>query len=562
MSKKKKILLTVLAIILVIAATFGIAYAAAPRDFLQLILSDSAYTKVMLAKNLTTKYPDAEKLISELDEKKTAYEASGTVNASFNEETFGNKKASDEVSDYVNTLKLNANLSINGILAKASCDIKDADASVITVDSAADPSGIYMNVNQLGLGWLNMNGKTDSKQYDVGTSNQTYEKMIESKADDTLRKAVYKYAEEILNEFPKDGISIASNKEIQVGSLKAKGDVVTVVLTADEFTNCVNVAANTISNDKNTFEEINECIPTDEQITYAEYQTKISEIKDKIINKTEESGLKTANLDFFINRRNEIVALKLDLSSETVVNKVSLILEDAKDRGFSVSVENDNETVFLLDVLKSDKESGKITIQKTTENGPLKIEASYSDLTAKDDNLYGHIVTKPFKLPGENELGDITLDLTITGENSSLGITLKTDIENFGTAEVSLKAKKVDFKTFTLPKASEISPYNQDTFKSAAINYLLKEMPDTHPAFKAVYANILTSSINGAVGELIGALTGEENVVGSILGKFVNGDDLSNAIGGIIDSAIKGDTSGIGTIVGDFFKAFGLKGSD
>lgn len=562
MSKKKKILLTILAVILVIAATFGIAYAAAPRDFLQLILSDSAYTKFMLAKNLTTKYPAAEKLISELDEKNAAFEASGTISASFDKEAFGDQKSADAVSDYVSSLKLDANLSIDGTLAKASCNIKDSDAAVITVESAADPSGIYMNVNQFGLGWLNMNGKTDTTQYNVGTTNQTYENIVESKADDTLRKAVYKYAEKILDEFPKDSISIASKKELQVGSLQAKGDVITVVLTADEFKNCVNVAAESISSDKETFEKINSCVPAGEQISYEDYQAKISEVKDKIIKKADETGLKTANLDFFVNRRNEIVALKLDLSSESVTNKVALILEDTDDRGFSVSIENDNETVFLLDILKSDKKSGKIVIQKAMENGPLKVEASYSDLVIKDDELYGHIVTKPFELPGENDLGAITLDLTITGENSSLGILLKADIENFGTTEVSLKAEKVEFKSFTVPKASEISPYNHDTFRSAAVNYFLKDMPDTHPAFRAVYTNILTSSINGAVGDLISALTGDENVVGSILGKIVNGDDLSNAIGGIIDSAIKGDTSGIGNIVNDFFKAFGLKGSD
>ena len=87
-------------------------------------------------------------------------------------------------------------------------------------------------------------------------------------------------------------------------------------------------------------------------------------------------------------------------------------------------------------------------------------------------------------------------------------------------------------------------------------------MPETHPSFRVVYADILTSSINGAVGDLISALTGNENSLGRMLGKLVNGDDLSNAIGGIIDSAIKGDTTGIGNIISDFFKAFGLKGSD
>lgn len=203
MSKKKKILLTILAVILVIAATFGIAYAAAPRDFLQLILSDSAYTKFMLAKNLTTKYPAAEKLISELDEKNAAFEASGTISASFDKEAFGDQKSADAVSDYVSSLKLDANLSIDGTLAKASCNIKDSDAAVITVESAADPSGIYMNVNQFGLGWLNMNGKTDTTQYNVGTTNQTYENIVESKADDTLRKAVYKYAEKFWMNFRK-----------------------------------------------------------------------------------------------------------------------------------------------------------------------------------------------------------------------------------------------------------------------------------------------------------------------------------------------------------------------
>lgn len=562
MTKKKKVLLIILAVLIVIIAIPGIAYAVAPRDFMQLILSDSAYTKVMLAKNLTTKYPAAEKLIAQLDEKQMGFEATGSIKAAFNEKTFGDRESTDAVSDYVNSMKLSADLFVDGTLLKSSVNIKDADADVATVEAAADPAGVYLNVKQLGLGWLNMNGESESEQYDVGTTNDTYKKMVESKTDDTLREAVYKYAEIILGTFPKDNISIASEKEIQSGSLKAKGDVVTVILTADELRNCINTAADSISSDKETFEKINACIPTDEQLTYDEFCTKVSQVKDKLLTKIDESELKTANLDFFVNKRNMITAIKMDLGSESTSNTFSLILEDVNDRGFSVNIEDGGETVFLLETVKSDKKSGKISLSVSTKNGPLKIEADYSDLTVKKDEIFGHIVTKPFEIPGESSLGDITLDLTVTGEDSALDILLKTDIEEFGKFDITLKANKVDFRSFTVPKADEITPYDKDTFKSAMVTYIFKDMPETHPAFRAVYTNILTSSINGAVGDLVGALTGDDNVIGSILGKIVNGDDLSNAIGGIIDSALNGDPSKVTNIVDDFFKAFGLKGSD
>ncbi len=562
MKKNEKILISVLAVILVLLATVGVAFAAAPRDFLQLVLSDGAYTKVMLAKNLSTTYPAAEKVIAKLEENQLAFKADGTVTAAFNEDAFGDKKSSDAVSDYVSSLKLNADLAVDGSLAKADYTISDSDAPVVTVSSALDPTGLYMNVNQLGLGWLNMSEKKDFDQYGVGTANETYENLVKSKTDKVLREAVYGHAEKILNKIPSDSISIASGKELQVGSLKAKGDVVTVILTADELRNCINTAAESISDDKNTFEKINSCVPSDEQLSYEEYKAKVLKIRDKLLEKTEKAELKTANLDFFVNRRNEIVALKLDLSSESVTNQISLIIADEKDRGISLKIEENNEISFLLDVLRNDKKSGKVVLQKTTERGPIHVEATYSDLVIKGDKLSGHFVTEPFELPGENELGSVTLDLKVTGSPSSLDILLNTDIENFGSTEISLKAEKVSFKAFTTPKAAEISPYDRDKFKEASVNYLLKNMQETHPSFRVVYADILTSSINGAVGDLISALTGNENSLGRMIGKFINGDDLSNAIGGIIDSAIKGDTSGIGNIVSDFFKAFGLKGSD
>ena len=125
MKKNEKILISVLAVILVLLATVGVAFAAATRDFLQLVLSDGAYTKVMLAKNLSTTYPAAEKVIAKLEENQLAFKADGTVTAAFNEDAFGDKKSSDAVSDYVSSLKLNADLAVDGSLAKADYTIRD-----------------------------------------------------------------------------------------------------------------------------------------------------------------------------------------------------------------------------------------------------------------------------------------------------------------------------------------------------------------------------------------------------------------------------------------------------
>lgn len=559
MSKAKKILLSILAVVILLLATCGIAYAVAPRDFLQLILSDSAYTKVMLAKNLTKGYPAAEKVIAGLDEKQLGFEASGDIDVTFDSTAFGSASASQAVSEYASSLKMDADLFINGVLAKGTVDISDNSGSVITAETIIDPSSVYMNIKQLGLSWLNMDIKNDETQHDIGVVNEAYENIIEEKADDDLREAVYDYAATAVSTFEDNNISIASKKEINIGSLTAEGDVVTVVLQKDELINCIDTTVARVLEDEKTFEKINACLPESEKTTYEEFKTKLTKARNDFVEKIESTGVQTATLDFFVDSRNDITAIDIDFGAGTVVNNISVLLKDKEDRGISLKVESDSKVIFLLDLLKTDDESGKITLTKETANGELTIKASYSGLSIEDDGIYGRIATEPFTLPGNEEFGPITLEATVKQVGDSLSVYINADIEGFANMDINLSAEKVPYRDFARPVASEISPYNKEKFRAAAVEYFFKDMPDEHPQFKSVYSAFLTSAISGSVSNLIDALTGDDNVIGEILGNFVNGDSLSSAINGIIDSALNGDTSHIGDIVDDFFGAFGLK---
>lgn len=562
MSKTKKIVITVLAVILLLMATCGIAYAIAPREFLQLVLSDSAYTKMMLAKNLTKGYPAAEKMAATLDEKQLGFEAEGYMNTVFDESVFGGEKASQAVSEYASSLKMDASLYLNGALAKASCDIRDNDGSVITVGCIADPMSAYMNVEQLKLGWLNMNIEEDEKQHDVGVVNSTYKNIVDSHTDDDLRNAVYDYAETAVDTFNKENISIASKKEINVGSLLAKGDVVTVVMNRDELVNTIDTTVAKISSDEKTWNAINSCLPDSEKMTYDEFKEALSKLRDSFVNKIDESKVETANLDFFVDKRNNITAVDIDLSSSTTTNTISAILKDTEDRGFSICIKEDNETTLLIDLIKTDEESGTITLTSKTANGPLSIRARYSDLQIDDDSIYGRLVTDEFSLPGESDFGPIKLEITVKQSEDGLNVTVNADIEKFADLDISLHAKKTEYKDFALPKAAEIKPYDKDKFQNAALTYMFKDMPAQHSQFSKVYTAVLTSGINGAVGKLVGALTGDDTLIGTILGGLVDDKSLSEGIGGIISSALNGDPTQVGGIVENFFEAFGLKASE
>lgn len=548
LSKLQKILLIALSIIIIFAATCGIGYAVAPREFLQLILSDAAYTKLMLAKNLSTYYPEAEKLLETIDEKELGFDASGKLTATFADDAFGSRETTKSIEEYVNTLTVDSSLNINGALAKATCTLSDKDGEVLNADCIADPSNIYLDIPELDLGYMSMIKNSEAEQKDIGTINETYDNIISKKGEDQIRKAVYETADTAVGTFDKTLISIISDKTLDVGSVSATGDVATVVMPIEDFKNCITTTFDKVSNDKETFDLINSCLPDSAQMTYPKFKTKLKELEDKILIKVKESEITNVTLEFYINSRNEIVGMDIELVSPKTNIGICLVLKDDHDRGFAFELKERTDRTLLIDILKTDETSGTIKYFRETEDGPLEVRATYTNLEISEKAIYGHFQTDAFKIPGNKDLGEIKLDIVIKGENENLTAEIDISVKDLVDATVYLNASTADFTSFNLPKAGEVTPYDQSLVESAAASYLLSEMPRTHPAFAKVYRNVLSATIGEAVGQGISGL----------LGGSEGGKDLANAISGIIDGAINDDPSGIGDIINDFFSAFGL----
>ena len=550
MSKTKKILIGILVVVVLIVSGLGVGYAIAPREFLQLFLSDGAYTKVMLAKNFSKMYPLAEDIAAKVDDKKFAFEAEGTVNAKFNNKII-DKSIATELSNYVSTLNMKSDLNLEGALLNFNASLYDNSGEVLSSSVIVDPMSVYLNIKQLEFGWMNVDKKDDETQHSVGVVNETYETIIKEKVDDDLKKAIYNYMKIVTSTFESDKISISKEKDFQLGSAVANGEVVTVSMSAADLINCVDTVLVEVKSDENTFTIINNCLPESEKMTFADFKNKLDILRDKLVKKINDSEIETVNLDFFVDSRNEITALEVNMNSNKATNIVSIIIEDSNDAGYVLSVKANNETTLLIDVKKLTENSGVVSLEKKMADGTLSVKVRYSDFSVTDNGIFGKFDTDPFVLPGYPELGEIALDVDISNSEKGIKVSADITVENLGDFNFILDMNESESKIIKLPLANEISAFDSDKFKTELINYFMIDLPQTDSQYRGVYQKVVGSVFEDAISSLWS----------SIFGNTLDGDSLGKGINSIIQSAQNKDSSAVVGIVDDFLSAFGLKGN-
>ncbi len=585
MDKAQRIFWGVLAAVIAIVAACGVGYALAPRDFLQLVLSDAAYTKFTLAKNLSSAYPAAEDILKKVDAQQAAYKAEGAMDATIDESLFPSEEVAAEVSKYISSLALKSEIYVDGGLLKVTGDLTDSDTSVFTADAIVDTSSAYVKIDQLGTKYMDVlkspeENATGSASGDgsgsgsgsgnasgavttgtsVGSLNETYDAIIARGADDDLREAMYSLFETAMGSFDDTLISIISNKTLEIGSASATGDVATVVMTADDFKDCISRTMNQLADDKALFDEINPCLPKDMQLTFPQFRAKILGTADDWISQIEESGITNVTLEFYIDKSNDIVAFEMWVMSPDSSTGVKAVIFDEDEESIAVVCERDKEKVFSLDLKKDSKDanSGKIEFMNMTESGPLNISASYSGFEMSKDGFKVNIATEKFELPGQEGLGGITMDISVAMENEAISLTARVNIDKFAKAVITLSGNNIEFKKFALPKAEEIEPFDSEALKTKAIDYVLSDLPNTSASFKNVYSKVMQSMLGGIFGGLFSDLIPNVNLgsnSGSLSGSL-DGGSIGNAISGIFDDVTGGD-SVVGDFIGDLFSGFG-----
>ncbi len=576
MDKAQRIFWGVLAAVIAIVAACGVGYAVAPRDFLQLVLSDAAYTKFTLAKNLSSAYPAAEKMLEKVDAQQAAYKAEGAMDATLDDGLFPSEEIGKEVSKYISSLALSSEIYLDGGLLKFTGDLKDKDGSVFTADAIIDTSSAYVKIDQFGTKYMDIlkgpeasgsenetqnggSGSTTNSGSSVGSLNETYDAIIDRGVSDDLREALYSLFETAMGSFDDTLITIIPKKTLEVGSATATGDIATVVMTADDFKDCIKNTMNQLAEDKELFKQVNPCLPKDTQMTYPQFRAKVLGTADEWISEIEESGITNVTLEFYIDKNNDIVAFEMWVMSPDSSTGIKAVLFDEDEESVSVVCERDKEKTFSLDVKKDSKDadSGKIEFMNMTENGPLNISAAYSGFEMSDNVFKVNVATKKFELPGQETLGGITVDMAVSVEDEALSLTSHINIEGFAKAVITLSGEETEFKKFALPKAEEIAPFDSEDLKSKAVDYILVDLPKEHKSFKNVYSKVMQEMFGGFLGGLFEGVVPEINVgpdSGSISGSIQTGP-IGNAISGIIGGVTGGD-SVIGGFIDDLFSGF------
>lgn len=560
MGKAQRIFWGVLAAVIAIAAVCGVGYAVAPRDFLQLVLSDSAYTKFTLAKNLSSAYPAGEKVLEKVDAQQAAYRTAGDVDVTLDKGMFPSEDIAVEVSEYLSSLSLDSEMYLDGGLLKVTGNLNDRDGSVFNADAIVDSSSAYVKIDQLGTKYMNVlksaeedsdGSSTDSgTNSSVGSLNKTYDAIIESGAADDLREAMFSLFETAMGSFDDTLITVIPKKTLDIGSVSATGDIATVVMTADDFKDCINRTMNQLAENKELFEKINPCLPKGEQMTYSQFKTEVLATADEWIHTLEESGITNVTLEFYINKSNDIVAFEMWIMSPKSSTGVKAVLFDDDEEGIAVVAERDKERIFSIDLNKDSKDanSGKIELMNMTESGPLRISATYSGFEMSEDVFKVNLVTDKFEFPGQETLGGIKIDISVAIEKEVLSLSARINIDNFANAVVTLTGKETEFKTFDLPKDDEIEPFDSENLRAKAIDYVLSDLPGNSSSFKNLYSSVMKSMLGGMLGGLFSDSNG-------FSGLF-DGENIKNAFSGIL-GGITGEDSEVGSLIDDFFSSFG-----
>lgn len=560
MGKAQRLFWGVLAAVIAIVAACGVGYAVAPRDFLQLVLSDSAYTKFTLAKNLSSAYPAGEKVLEKVDAQQAAYRTAGDMDVTLDKGMFPSEDVAVEVSEYLSSLSLDSEIYLDGGLLKVTGDLKDRDGSVFNADAIVDSSSAYVKIDQLGTKYMNVlksaEEDADDSSTDGGTSssvgslNKTYDAIIESGAADDLREAIFSLFETAMGSFDDTLITVIPKKTLDIGSVSATGDIATVVMTVDDFKDCINRTMNQLAENKELFEKINPCLPKGEQMTYSQFKTEVLATADEWTHALEESGITNVTLEFYINKSNDIVAFEMWIMSPNSSTGIKAVLFDDDEEGIAVVAERDKEKIFSIDLNKDSKDanSGKIELMNMTESGPLRISATYSGFEMSEDVFKVNLITDKFELPGQETLGGIKIDISVAIEKEVLSLSARINIDNFANAVVTLTGKETEFKIFDLPKDDEIEPFDSENLRAKAIDYVLSDLPGNSSSFKDLYSSVMKSMLGGMLGGLFSDSNG-------FSGSF-DGENIKNAISGIL-GGITGEHSEAGGLIDDFFSSFG-----
>lgn len=360
MTQKKKIFIVVLSAILGIALVLGIWCLIAPREFLQTFLPDKAYGAVTLSKNANRVIDEFAKLSKE----NTALHYEGEFDASASKDFFfGSETVAEKLSDYASSLKVTGDIYFKEDVVKSTFDLTDDTATAFSGEFDVNENRQCFKVTQLGDDWYELSKEKGVKKVDV-------------QADKEVTK-------ESLGETE---IYITKEKEISIGSTSAKGEALTFQMDRDSF--------------KNLLDSLD--IKVDG--SGAEYL----KLSKRLSSFLESENIDDITLNLFVNKRNHIVGVSIDLSGNNEFS-ISFIKDENKEGSYALE--------FVYGELLANVEA--VLSETTFEDFdmPSASATKATDLTSLKTNIASYIFGDFIK--SRKDLNEVYNDIitAIVGEN-------------------------------------------------------------------------------------------------------------------------------------------------
>ena len=271
LSKSKKALLIILSILIIIIAVMGTAYAASPRDFLQLILGEKGYTEFVISKNIKDKSSEMAD-INEAFSKKIAFNTNGKVNFNFSDGAILNNKVTSEAEKYLSSLNIESQIYRDSKRIKMDTSLNDADGRVLSAEVLTDLSSTYLNIPQFNTGYIKLNkNKTAGKGNKEAEKSKNILNKIYKSSDIRMSEAVRmskQILERISDSLDNGRMEILSKKALNVSNIVFTGDVIKIYLPSEELKSCINDIFAIVENDEEFFNSLNDTLPQDERISY------------------------------------------------------------------------------------------------------------------------------------------------------------------------------------------------------------------------------------------------------------------------------------------------------
>ncbi|MBQ1545654.1 MAG: hypothetical protein IIZ60_07835 [Clostridia bacterium] len=472
-------------IVLAAALILGVFYAAAPRTFLKLFLPKSAYAETVLYKNARQLMEDAEPYVQSVTGSH-GFSFEGTNEISFNKVArveLSSDAAAQSIEEYLGSTTFDGAIQMKGGRFASRLNLKDADGTVMTLDSVNTEDALYLNMRELDLGWAAFSGEEVPTDKRFRTILRSSDEDLRGELASVLRKSYRTVRKDVL---------VKEDKDLRFGlaTKTAAGDRSNFILSTDTAKAFVKDAFARARGNKAFFEAANKALEKDERFkSQASFDKFLRAQEKRILTNIDETGVTKVSLDLYVDARNRLTGFEALIKRDRGDLVARAILQDGKDAGTAYQVKSGKTTLFELDIDRKGSAEQGYKGKAALELKDYRTTVNYENVKFLPSGLVsGKFIFDPAVIPGLENFGETAIAVQLTpAEDGVLDLLLETGAETLGRTAIRALITPEEYAGISTPMTTEINKLSPKKLAKALENYLFLELPKTHKAYAEMF---------------------------------------------------------------------------